>query len=67
MVRYRAEFTLSLKKWAQQSDPGNPQAFAALKLVRQAENKFREDEGKKQGLLQSKVRLLPSHDLRWKR
>ena len=67
MGRYRAEFALSLKRWAQQRDPGNPQAFAALELVRPAENKFREDEGKRQDLLQSKVRLLPSHNLRSKR
>ena len=67
MVRYRAEFTQCVKRWAQQSDPGNPQGFAAWELVRPAENKFREDEGKRQDLLQSKVRLLPSHNLRSKR
>ena len=67
MVRYRAEFTQCVKRWAQQSDPGNPQAFAALELVQQAVNKFREDEGKRQDLLLRKVRLLPSHNLRSKR
>ena len=65
-MRDRAKFTQCVKRWAKQSDPGNPQAFAKLELVRPAVNKFREDEGKRQGLLQSKVRLLSSHDLRSK-